>query len=75
MKRGTKIAIIILVVIIVVAGGILAYKILLDNHPKEEKKEAAEQEKTELKEAQIFKGTDRPIAVMIDNHSDAWPQA
>ena len=27
------------------------------------------------KEVQIFKGTDRPIAVMIDNHSGAWPQA
>ena len=23
----------------------------------------------------IFNGTDRPIAVMIDNHSGAWPQA
>lgn len=23
----------------------------------------------------IFQGTDRPIAVMIDNHKDAWPQA
>ena len=27
------------------------------------------------KEVQIYKGTDRPIAVMIDNHSGAWPQA
>lgn len=27
------------------------------------------------KEVQIFKGTDRPIAVMIDNHTGAWPQA
>ena len=27
------------------------------------------------KEIQIFKGNDRPIAVMIDNHSGAWPQA
>ena len=29
----------------------------------------------EDKEIQIFKGNDRPFAVMIDNHSDAWPQA
>lgn len=27
------------------------------------------------KEIQIFQGTDRPIAVMIDNHTGAWPQA
>lgn len=27
------------------------------------------------KKVQIFTGTDRPIAVMIDNHSGAWPQA
>lgn len=28
-----------------------------------------------VKQVQIFKGTDRPIAVMIDNHTGAWPQA
>lgn len=27
------------------------------------------------KEAKIFNGNDRPIAVMIDNHKGAWPQA
>lgn len=27
------------------------------------------------KKVQIYSGTDRPIAVMIDNHSGAWPQA
>ena len=29
----------------------------------------------EEKKIKIFSGNDRPIAVMIDNHSDAWPQA
>ena len=29
----------------------------------------------EVKQVQIFNGNDRPIAVMIDNHSGAWPQA
>ncbi len=29
----------------------------------------------EDKKVQTFKGNDRPIAVMIDNHKDAWPQA
>ena len=27
------------------------------------------------KEVQIFNGNDRSMAVMIDNHSGAWPQA
>lgn len=26
------------------------------------------------KQIQIFSGTNRPVACMIDNHSDAWPQ-
>ena len=29
----------------------------------------------EKKESNIFNGKDRPIAVMIDNHKGAWPQA
>ncbi len=32
---------------------------------------AGEPEKT----VQIYSGTDRPIAVMIDNNTNAWPQA
>lgn len=28
----------------------------------------------EQKQIQIFSGNDRPVACMIDNHSDAWPQ-
>ena len=75
MRNGTKIVVIILVVLIVVFGGILAYKFFMDNKPKEEAQEEKEPEKIEVKEAEIFKGTDRPIAVMIDNHSEAWPQA
>ena len=31
--------------------------------------------KEEEKTVQVFSGNDRPFAVMIDNHSDAWPQA
>ena len=29
----------------------------------------------EEKKVQIFQGNERPFAVMIDNHKDAWPQA
>lgn len=73
-KKGTIILIVILVLIIVLAGGFLGYKIYMDNKPEQEETTEAEPEVAEIKEAQIFKGTDRPIAVMIDNHSDAWPQ-
>lgn len=32
-------------------------------------------EESEPKQESIFSGTERPIAVMIDNHKGAWPQA
>ena len=77
-KGGVKILIAILVILIIVADGVLAYKIMQDKNNTEtisgeEKQEAVavEEEKT----VQIFSGNDRPFAVMIDNHSDAWPQA
>ena len=78
MKQGggIKALIIILVILVLVAGGVLAYKIMQDKEKtvvSEENVIIAPQE--EEKTVQIFKGNDRPIAVMIDNHSDAWPQA
>lgn len=76
-KNGTKIMIVILVLFILGAGGVLAYQITKDKNQQQET--AVEEEPItaviEEKEVQIFKGDDRPIAVMIDNHSDAWPQA
>lgn len=74
---GVKVLIAILVILIIVAGGVLAYKITQDKNNTEtildeEKKETvAAEEKT----VQVFSGNDRPFAVMIDNHSDAWSQA
>ena len=77
-KGGVKVLIAILVVLIIIAGVVLAYKIMQDKNNTEaisgeENKEtvAVEEEKT----VQIFSGNDRPFAVMIDNHSDAWPQS
>lgn len=76
-KNGTKIMIIVLVLFILGAGGVLAYQITKDKNKQQET--AVEEEPIttviEEKEVQIFKGDDRPIAVMVDNHSDAWPQA
>ncbi len=53
----------------------MVYKIVKDRENSETS--VAEENtfiKKEEKTVQIFKGNDRPIAVMIDNHSDAWPQ-
>lgn len=79
-KKGTKILIIVLLALIVVAGIILAFKIMNDSNKPNEVETTAE-EKTEEKvveekeEIKIYSGNDRPIAVMIDNHNGAWPQA
>lgn len=77
-KSGTKILVIILIILIIASGGVLAYKIIKDK----EKEEVNVSEEDNVitapideKQVEIFKGNDRPIAVMIDNHSYAWPQA
>lgn len=75
-KGEVKILIAILVVLIITAGIVLAYKITNKKNNEETISEENEKELVgEAKQVQIFKGNDRPIAVMIDNHSDAWPQA
>lgn len=79
-KGGKKILIIVLLIVIIAAGGVLAYK-MINDRPAEETETVAEEKDEEVaqvvpeKKVQIFQGQDRPIAVMIDNHSDAWPQA
>ena len=77
-KGGVKLLIVILVLLIIVAGVILAYKIMQDKNDTETISGEENNEQVaveEEKKVQIFSGNDRPIAVMIDNHSDAWPQA
>lgn len=81
-KKVIKIFLIILLLIIIGIGAFLGGKYVnskktievntnvADQIPEEENAQEPEPEKT----IQIFKGTDRPIACMIDNHSDAWPQ-
>ncbi len=76
-KGGVKTLIVILVALIIICGGIVSYKIWQDKNQtetisgEENQETVVEEEKT----VQIFSGNDRPIAVMIDNHSDAWPQS
>lgn len=83
-NKGTTILIIILAILIIVAGGILIYMVInqgqeTGNVANNEENIDNKQEEGELvvqqKEAEIFAGKDRPIAVMIDNHTGAWPQA
>lgn len=78
--KGVKVLIAILVILIIVAGGVLAFKItedkekIADENQVQPKNDVLTTE-IESKEVQIYKGNDRPIAVMIDNHNGAWPQA
>ena len=79
-NEGTKILIFVLIILILVSGGIMAYKIVKSKNG--EVREVSENQNEEIltaevekKDIKIFKGTDRPIAVMIDNHNEAWPQA
>ncbi len=83
MKKNTKILIGVAISIVLVAV-IIGITILLtsnknnvedvislDNEVIQNNNEEAE----EKGDINIFKGNDRPIAVMIDNHKDAMPQA
>ena len=75
---GVKALIAILVVLVIAAGGVLAYKITQDKQettPVANENGVEIEEKEEEKTVQIFKGNDRPFAVMLDNHKDAWPHA
>lgn len=79
---GIKLLVTILVVLIIVLGALLAMKVMKDKEPKEQvqivEQNEQEEEKTtivEIKEPKVFQGNDRPIAVMIDNHKGAMPQA
>ena len=85
MKKAINILLIMLAIFVIVVGGLVIYKYLdmsnLNNtnqtidtgaNIEEELPETIPEPEPEV---QIFKGIDRPIAVMIDNHSDAWPQA
>ena len=78
---GTKQIVIFLIIIIIAAGVVLGYKIIQDRKNNNEEAVASSEENSvitapiEEKKVQIFQGNDRPMAVMIDNHNGAWPQA
>ena len=76
-NKKTMILLVILAVLVIIAGGLLIYKIVTKERVEQTINVDTDfEEKGPLeKQVQIFSGTDRPIAVMIDNHSGAWPQA
>ena len=78
-KKLSSSLIIILAIIVIVVGGLAVYKYVTRPDLKNETINVGSNSEEILvvqeKEIEIFNGTDRPIAVMIDNHSDAWPQA
>lgn len=80
--KGIKFLIIILGILIIIASVLLAMKIVNDkqNGPiiSDEVISLGTDKGIEKKEEpkiNIYNGTDRPIAIMIDNHKGAWPQA
>ena len=78
-NTGKRIAIVFTVILIIVnilAWGYLVYDSFFRNENQEVIAEEVEEipEAEEVKTVQIYQGTDRPIAVMIDNHKDALPQ-
>ena len=79
-NRKTMILLVVLAVLVIVAGGLLIYKIITKEKieqvsSNEENIESDDTLVINSKKIKTFNGTDRPIAVMIDNHSGAWPQA
>ena len=83
-KSGLKSFVILLILVIIIAGILLALKIYGENRQIQTGNflqniaDNTSQEKPEPEEIKLpktFAGTTRPIAVMIDNHIDAMPQA
>ena len=81
MKNKKKMIIWILLILLIIAFAIVVaylYKQKLSGAPVEFSNAAEDSTTTivvEQKKVQIYQGDDRPIAVMIDNHKDALPQA
>ena len=79
-NNGTKIFVIVLILLIIIAGALLVMKIFkgknnVETANTENMMEKETVQKTEVKTPKTFAGDTRPIAVMIDNHIDAMPQA
>lgn len=79
-NRRTMILLLILAILVIIAGGFFIYKIITNEEIEqtssiEDNTIEDETLVVQAKKIKTYNGTDRPIAVMIDNHSGAWPQA
>ena len=79
-KGSVKVFVIVLILLIIIAGGLFALKVLQDNNVIESGNTNVQptneiQEEVVEEKPKTLAGTSRPIAVMIDNHIDAMPQA
>lgn len=78
-SNKSKLLISIIAVVIVAIIAVVAVFIMSDkNKPSQETAGETNDGQTAVepeKKVQIYSGTDRPIAVMIDNNVNAWPQA
>lgn len=81
-NKSTKILIAIVIILVVVMGILFAVKVFKDKKDKSDEVISlgtevleSEEKKEESKNINIFKGDDRPVAVMIDNHKGALPHA
>ena len=79
-NKKSTILLIIIAILVIIAGGLLIYKLIKREKTVQTVENSSESEKNNALvvkpgQVKIFNGDDRPIAVMIDNHSGAWPQA
>ena len=80
-NKGIIALVVILVILVILAVVLLAMKVVGEKSNNEESTNEVislgtdTAKKEEEKKVQIYSGNDRPIAVMIDNHKSAWPQA
>ncbi len=79
-NKKSTILLIIIAILVIIAGGLLIYKLVKREKTVQTVENSSESEKNNALvvkpgQVKIFNGDDRPIAVMIDNHSGAWPQA
>ena len=78
--KGTKVFVIVLIILIIIAGALFAMKVMQDNNTEMtnangENISQTTEEEPEVAKPKTLSGDSRPIAVMIDNHIDAMPQA
>lgn len=78
-ESGTKTFIIVLILLIVIAGILFAMKIMKENNTEVANTNDVitneQEQKNDIEMPKTLASDSRPIAVMIDNHIDAMPQA